>query len=63
MRWRDRSDWIRPAGPTHEAIIDPAGWEAVARRFQATARPGTGGEGGRYVPGLAWVPNPGTNVT
>ncbi|KAE8764686.1 recombinase family protein [Georgenia thermotolerans] len=50
MRWRDRSEWIRPAGPTHEAIIDPVLWETVAGRFQAAARQGASPGSGRYVP-------------
>ncbi|MCF4121270.1 recombinase family protein [Antribacter sp. KLBMP9083] len=49
MRWRDQSDWIVPEQQTHEALVDLATWQAVAARYQATAREGTGTGAGRCM--------------
>ncbi|WP_265521044.1 recombinase family protein [Oerskovia flava] len=37
MRWREGAEWVRPEQRTHEAIVDPELFEAVAHRFAARA--------------------------
>jgi hypothetical protein len=55
MRWQDRSEWLRAADVTHEALVDDTTWRRVQQLIESNGRPSsptrtTGGASRRSAP-------------